>query len=83
MDCSSLMAAVSWPTGALMLGSLMMFASGFSVSLASSARLSGMRSADARQSENCPRMRAATEMSLSSISIPPGLVKARRIGSRE
>ena len=32
---------------------------------------------------NSPRMRAATEMSLSSTSTPAGLVKARRIGSRE
>ena len=52
------MAATSCGTEALMLGSLMMLASGCSVSLPSSARLSGTRCSSVRYSGNSARMRA-------------------------
>ena len=65
-----------------MLGSLMMLASGCSVSLPSSARVSGTRCASVRHSGNSPRMRAATEMSLVSTSMPAGAVKVRMIGRK-
>src|SRR3546814_11523084 len=63
-----------------MFGSLMMLVSGCSVSLPSSARLSGTRCASVRYSGNRPRRRAATEMSLVSTLMPAGPVNARMIG---
>jgi hypothetical protein len=77
------MAAVNWPTEALMLGSLMMLASGLRVSLPSSARLLGARCSAGSRSENSPRIRPATEMSLSATSIPADAVKVRMIGKKE
>ena len=77
------MASFSWATEALMLGSLTMLASGRSVSLPSSARLSGTRCASVSTSGNCPRMRAATEMSLVATSMPAGAAKALTMGSSE
>ncbi|MCY1240045.1 hypothetical protein D9M72_528730 [compost metagenome] len=82
MPCSSLMADLSCDTEALMLGSLMMLASGLSVSLPSSARLSGTFWSSLRNSGNSPRMRAATEMSLVVTLMPAGAVKARTMGRK-
>ena len=77
------MALFSCATEALMLGSLMMLASAFSVSLPSSARLSATRWSSLRYSGNCPRMRPATEMSLVVTSMPAGAVKARMMGKND
>ncbi|CNJ78943.1 Uncharacterised protein [Mycobacterium tuberculosis] len=82
LPCSSLIAATSCGTEALMLGSLMMLVSGSCVSLPSSARLSGTRWSSVSSSGNSARMRAATEMSLASILIPAGSAKARTIGRK-
>ena len=57
-------------TEALTLGSLMMLASGLSVSAPSSARLSFTRWDAGRRSEKTARMRAATEMSRVSTEMP-------------
>ena len=57
------MAAVNWPTEALMLGSLMMLASGRWVNLLSSAKLLGTRCSGGNKSEHSPKMRPAKEMS--------------------
>ncbi|EWS63942.1 hypothetical protein Y695_02823 [Hydrogenophaga sp. T4] len=65
-----------------MLGSLMMLASGFSVSLPSSDNVSGTRCASVRHSGNVASTRAATEMSLDSTLIPAGAVKVRMMGKK-
>jgi hypothetical protein len=65
-----------------MLGSLMMLASGFRVSLPSSARVSGTRCASVRYSGNWPSTRLATEMSPVSTLMPAGAVKARTMGRK-
>ena len=66
-----------------MLGSLMMLVSGCSVFLPSSARVLGTFCASLRNSGNSPRMRAATEMSLSTTSMPAGAAKVRTMGRNE
>ena len=77
------MAAFSCDTEALMLGSLMMLASGDRVSLPSAARLSGARCSSLRYSGNWPRTRPATEMSLVCTSMPATLAKLLTMGSSE
>jgi hypothetical protein len=76
------MQALSWATDALMLGSLMMLASGFRVSLPSSARVSGTRCASVRHSGKVASTRAATEMSPVSTLMPAGAVKVRMMGRK-
>ena len=82
MAFNSLMAASSCGTDALMFGSLMMFVAGSWVSSPRWARLSGTFWSSLRRSENSARMRAATEMSLVSMSIPAGSVNVRMIGRK-
>jgi len=77
------MAAVNCGRDALMLGNLMMLVSGSSVSRPNSARVFGTFCASVKYSGNSARMRAATEMSLFSISIPAGAVKVRMTGRKE
>ena len=77
------MAAINCATDALMLGSLMMFASGCKVSLPKSAKVLGTRCSGLRKSENSPKMRLATEISLVSTFTPAGWVKVRMMGKKE
>ena len=75
------MHAFSWGTEALMFGSLMTFASGFSTRRPSSARSSdAFRSAGSR-SANTPRIRAASEMSRVSTGTPVAPANARTTGN--
>jgi hypothetical protein len=80
LACSSAIAAFSCGTEALMLGSLMMLASGSSVFLPSSVSVSGTRCSGLKLSGNWPSTRAATEMSLVSTRTPAGAAKARITG---
>lgn len=64
-----------------MLGSLMMLAVGCLTISPSSASVSRTRCAGVRRSGNCAMMRAATEMSIFSTTIPAGSVKRRTMGS--
>ena len=57
-----------------------MLVSGNKVMRPSSAKLSGTFCSAVKQSENSDKMRAATEMSLSTTSTPAGAVKVRIIG---
>ncbi|OPZ54087.1 MAG: hypothetical protein BWY91_01732 [bacterium ADurb.BinA028] len=66
-----------------MLGSLMMFASGRSVSAPSAARLSGTCCSGASRSGKADRMRPESEMSLVTTSTPVPLVNAWTIGRKE
>jgi len=77
------MAASNWATEALMLGSLMMLASGRRVFLPNSAKVLGTRCSGLRTSENSPRMRPATEMSLVSTFTPAVPVNARTMGKND
>ena len=77
------MAARSWGTDALMLGSLMMLASGVLASSPSSARSSETRWSPSRRSGNWARMRPASEMSRSSTSTPAMAANAWMIGSSD
>ena len=61
----------------------MMLASGFKVSLPSSARLSGTRCSGVSASGNCPITRAASEMSLVCTSMSAALAKVRTMGSSD
>ena len=71
------MALLSCGTEALMFGSLMMLASGVLARSPSSDRASGTCGS------NWPRIRPASEMSRSSISIPAEAANLRTIGSSE
>ncbi len=77
------MASFSCGTEALILGSLMMLASGVFASSPSSPSASDTRCCSSRRSGNWARMRPASEMSRSSISIPAAPANARMIGSSE
>ena len=63
-----------------MLGNLIMLVSGINVILPSVAKLSGTFCSSVKYSGNAARMRAATEMSLFTISTPAGAVKVRMTG---
>ena len=65
-----------------MLGNLMMLASGRRVNLPKMAKLLGMRCASGNMSENSPKIRAASEMSLASTSTPAGDAKVRMTGKK-
>ena len=78
-----MIAAFSCGTEALMLGSLMMLASGFLASSPSSARASPTRCSSVRQSPNAAMMRPAREMSRVSTSTPAVEAKASMIGMNE
>jgi hypothetical protein len=77
------MAAFSCGTEALMLGSLMMLASGRVVSSPSSARSSAPFCSAPRKSGNAAMIRPASEMSRVSTATPEERVKALTIGSSE
>jgi hypothetical protein len=77
------MAAMSWGMEALMLGSLMMLASGWWVRSPSLPRLSGIFWPSVRRSGKFARMRPAREMSEVSTAMPVPLVKAWMMGSRD
>ena len=77
------MAAFSCGTEALMLGSLMMLASGFLASSPSSDSASATRCSSLKCSGNCARIRPASEMSRRSSSIAAAAVNASMIGSSE
>jgi replicative DNA helicase len=64
-----------------MFGSLITFAPGVLTISPSSPSVSRTRCAGVRRSENCARMRAATEMSIFSTATPAGSVKRRMMGS--
>ena len=81
--CSSAIAPFSCGTDALMLGSLMMLASGVFASSPSSARSSGMRRSAGSRSGNCARIRAASEMSRVSTAMPAVRANACTIGSSD
>ena len=66
-----------------MLGNLMMLVSGNSVKRPSSAKLSGNFCSSVKNSGNSPKIRAATEMSLSATLIPVGAAKLRMMGKKE
>jgi len=66
-----------------MFGSLMMFASGFSVSWPRSARSSEPFCSGGSTSANAAMMRPASEMSRVSTATPDECVKALTIGSSE
>ena len=66
-----------------MLGSLMMLASGSSASSPSSASASATRCSSSSASGNWARIRPASEMSRTSISIPAAAANARMIGSSD
>ena len=68
---------------ALILGSLMILASGSLASLPSSAKASGIFCSGVRESEKLARILPAREMSLSSNFIPELAVNALRMGSNE
>ena len=63
-----------------MLGNLIMLVSGSKVILPSSAKLFGTCCSGVRQSGNSAKIRAATEISLVTISTPAGAAKVRIIG---
>ena len=63
-----------------MLGNLIMFVSGNKVILPSAPKLSGTCCSGVKQSLNSAKIRAATEISLVTISTPAGAVKVRIIG---
>ena len=77
------MAAVNCGTEALMLGNLMMLVSGSRVRRPSSASVLGTFWSSGKTSENSARIRAATEMSLVSISMPAAAEKVRTTGRKE
>jgi hypothetical protein len=77
------MTSLSCGTEALMFGSLMMFASGSSVSAPSSARESGTRWASGSRLENTAKMRPDSEMSRVSTFTPACLAKACTMGKSE
>ena len=77
------MARLSWGTDALMFGSLMMLASGVLASSPSSVSASGTCCSSLSRSGNWARMRPASEMSRSSISMPAEAANLRTIGSSE
>ena len=66
-----------------MFGSLMMFVSGNKVNLPNALKLLGTFCSSERHSGNSARMRAATEISLSTTSILAGAVKVLMIGKKE
>ena len=72
-SCSSLMASCSWGIEALMLGSLMMLASGVLASSPSWVRLSGIFWSSVSLSGKLAMIRPAREMSLVSTSTPGAL----------
>jgi hypothetical protein len=74
------MAAFSWGTEALMLGSLMMFASGVFASRPNSASASSIFCSSVSLSGKFAMIRPASEMSRVSTSTPSGAVNAFRIG---
>jgi hypothetical protein len=78
-----LIAAFNCGTDALTLGSLMIFASRFSVSSPSSVRSSPILWLWVRFSGKFARILPAREMSLVSTLTPAALVNAWTIGSRE
>ena len=77
------MAALSCGIEALMLGSLMMLASGVLARSPSSASASSMRCSSVSRSGNGARMRPASEMSRVSTSTPALAAKAAMIGRKE
>ena len=81
--CNSAIAAFNCGIDALMFGSLMMFASGWSVSAPSSARAPEVFWFSGKRSANTARIRPASEMSRSSTATPACLEKARMIGRSE
>ena len=82
-SCNSLIAPWSCGMDALMLGSLMMFASAWFASSPSSASASGTRWSLDKCSGKWARIRAAREMSLSSYFMSALVVNACKIGRRE
>ncbi len=74
---------MSWGTEALMFGSLMMLASGVCASSPSSASASGTRWSSSSSSGNWARIRPASEMSRSSMSMPAAPANASMIGSSD
>ena len=74
---------MSWGTEALMLGSLMMFASGVLASFPRKARSSSTFCSAVRVSGKLARMRPAREMSRTSTSTPVPSRYLRTMGSRE
>ena len=77
------MAAFSCGIEALMLGSLMMLASGRLARSPSSARASSIRLSSGRRSANCAMIRPASEMSRVSTDTPAAAAYASTIGSSE
>jgi hypothetical protein len=77
------MAAFNCGTEALMLGNLMMLASGLSVIAPSSASASFVFWSAGRRSAKAARIRPASDMSRSSTSIPAFFAKACTTGSSE
>ena len=77
------MAAFICGIEALMLGSLMTFASGVFTSAPSSARPSGMRWSGVSRSGKAARSRPASEMSRSSTGTPVAPAKARITGRND
>ena len=76
------MAPLSWGMEALMLGSLMTFASGRVTSSPSSARASGICCVAGRRSDITARMRPASEMSRVSTWTPAAPANASTMGRK-
>ena len=81
--CNSAMAALSCGTEALILGSLMIFASGVLARRPNSASASGIRCASVKLSGKLATIRPAREISLVSTSTPEEAVNARMMGKNE
>ena len=78
-----MIAAINWGTEALILGNLMMFASGFFANSPSCVRASSIRWFSGKTSEKLANILAAKEISLVSKFIWELLVNAFTIGNKE